>query len=148
LGFCNDLQLHTTSIFKADHVDEFDLDYDEAPTACAIFMARLTRVGLINGDVVGPTYDSDILYEVLHYDTYHETDMLNHVFQETEHSKHLVYNNDSCDELTSNINVISYVEYMIIIENDAAQSVSPPEQDNFNTPKFTPSGTNHLGVKS
>ncbi|GKC57520.1 hypothetical protein Tco_1085118 [Tanacetum coccineum] len=35
---CDDLQLHTTSIFKADHVDAFDLDCDEAPTASAIIM--------------------------------------------------------------------------------------------------------------
>ncbi|GJX90992.1 hypothetical protein Tco_0344318 [Tanacetum coccineum] len=28
---CDDLQLHTTLIFKAEHVDAFDSDYDEAP---------------------------------------------------------------------------------------------------------------------
>ncbi|GJZ20060.1 hypothetical protein Tco_0556650 [Tanacetum coccineum] len=39
---CEDLQLNTTSIFKADHVDAFDSNCDEAPTASAIFMARLS----------------------------------------------------------------------------------------------------------
>ncbi|GJV04808.1 hypothetical protein Tco_1338377 [Tanacetum coccineum] len=46
------------------HVDAFDSDCDEAPTASAIFMARLFPAGSINGDVVGPTYDSNILSEI------------------------------------------------------------------------------------
>nr|GEV59792.1 retrovirus-related Pol polyprotein from transposon TNT 1-94 [Tanacetum cinerariifolium] len=73
----DDLQLHISSIFKADHIDAFDLDCDEALTFSAIFMARLSSAGSINGDVVGPTYDTDILSEVPHCDTYHETNMLN-----------------------------------------------------------------------
>ncbi|GJR81844.1 hypothetical protein Tco_0152629, partial [Tanacetum coccineum] len=129
---CDDLQLHITSIFKEDHVDAFDLDYDEAPTASAIFMARLSLAGSINGHVVDPTYDSDILSVVPHYDTYHETDMLNLIVQETKYSEQLVSNNDSYDELTSNNNVVSYAEYMVTIENDVAQSVPPPEQNNDN----------------
>ncbi|GKA43803.1 hypothetical protein Tco_0736527 [Tanacetum coccineum] len=80
---CDDLQLHTTCIFKADHVDAFDSDCDEAPTISAIFIAPLSLAGSINGDFFGPTYDSDILSK-----------------------------------------------YMTTIENDAAQSVPPFEQDN------------------
>ncbi|GJY99220.1 hypothetical protein Tco_0516650 [Tanacetum coccineum] len=38
---CNDLQLHTTSNFKADHVDAYDSDCDDQATASAIFMASL-----------------------------------------------------------------------------------------------------------
>ncbi|GJU20889.1 hypothetical protein Tco_1154231 [Tanacetum coccineum] len=110
---CDDLQLNTTSIFKADHVDAFDSDYDEAPTASAIFIERLSPASSVNRDDVNATYDSNILYE-------------------TEYSEHLVSNNDSYDELTSNNNVISYVEYMVTIENDAAQSVPSPEQNNDN----------------
>nr|GEV09825.1 UBN2 domain-containing protein [Tanacetum cinerariifolium] len=122
--------LHTTSIFKADHVEAFDSDCDKALTASAIFMARLSPARSINGDVVGPTYDSYILSRVPHYDTHHETNMLNPIVQEMEYYEHFVSNNDSNDELTSNSNDISYVEYMVTIENDAAQSVPPPEQDN------------------
>nr|GEZ91824.1 hypothetical protein [Tanacetum cinerariifolium] len=62
---CDDLHLHTTSIFKADHVDAFDLDCDKAPTGSANFMARLSLTCSINGDVVDPTYDSNILFEEL-----------------------------------------------------------------------------------
>ncbi|GJS08143.1 hypothetical protein Tco_0364939 [Tanacetum coccineum] len=126
----DDLQLHTTYIFKEDHVDAFDSDCDEAPTASAIFMARLSPAGSINGGAFGSTYDLNILFEISHYNTYHETDMLNHVVQEMKYSKHLVYNNDSNDELMSDSNVTSYVEYMTTIKNDAAQSVPPLEQDN------------------
>nr|GFA77286.1 hypothetical protein [Tanacetum cinerariifolium] len=97
---CDDLQLHTTSIFKADHVYAFDLDYDEVATANAIFMARLSPAGSVNRDNFSPIYDSNILFEVPHYDTYHEIDMLNPIVQETKYSEHLVSNNDSYDELT------------------------------------------------
>ncbi|GJZ88550.1 integrase, catalytic region, zinc finger, CCHC-type containing protein, partial [Tanacetum coccineum] len=127
---CDDLQLHTISIFKADHVDAFDSDFDEAPTTSAIFMERLSHAGSIDGDTVCLTYNSDILFKVPHYNSYHETDMLNLVVQETKYSKHVIYNNDSYDELTSDNNVISYPEYMVTIENDVAQSVPPPAQDN------------------
>ncbi|GJY32076.1 hypothetical protein Tco_0415571 [Tanacetum coccineum] len=125
---CDDLQLNKTSIFKVEHVDAFDSDYDEEPTASAIFMARLSPVGSVNRADVSPTYDSDILSKVPHYDTYHETDMLNPVVQETRYFEHLVSNIDSCDELTSNNNVISYAEYMVTIENDAAQSIPSHEK--------------------
>ncbi|GJW99253.1 hypothetical protein Tco_0181061 [Tanacetum coccineum] len=93
LAQAQEAKINTTSIFKADHVDAFDSDCNEAPTASAIFMARFSAT-------------------------------------ETEYSKPLVSNNDSYDELTSNINVISYAEYMVTIENDAAQSVPPIEQNN------------------
>ncbi|GKB18422.1 hypothetical protein Tco_0852345 [Tanacetum coccineum] len=82
---CDDLQLNTTSIFKADHVDASDSDCDEAPTASEIFMARLSPTYSVNGDDVNATYVSYILFE-----------------------------------------------YMVTIENDAAQSVPSPEQNNDN----------------
>ncbi|GKC13642.1 hypothetical protein Tco_1010424 [Tanacetum coccineum] len=93
-------------------------------------MESLSPAGSINGGTFGPTYGSDILFDVPHYNTYHEIDVLNYVAQETKYTKHLVSNNDSYDEITSNINVISYVDYMITIENDDAQYVPPPEQNN------------------
>ncbi|GJX42964.1 hypothetical protein Tco_0259640 [Tanacetum coccineum] len=129
---CEDLQLHTTSNFKVDHVDAFDLDCDEETTTSAIFMASLSPAGSINGDTVGPTYDLDILSEVPNYDTYHETDMLNSGVQETDYSEHLVSNNESYDKLTSDNNVISYAEYMVNIEKDAVQSIPTPEQNTNN----------------
>nr|GEV99561.1 retrovirus-related Pol polyprotein from transposon TNT 1-94 [Tanacetum cinerariifolium] len=93
---CEDLQLHTTSNFKADHVDAYDSDRDDEATA------------------------SELLFEVPHYDTYHENDLLDYVVQEMEYNEHLVSNNGSCDELTSDSNVIFYADYMVTIENDVA----------------------------
>ncbi|GJY09847.1 hypothetical protein Tco_0378032, partial [Tanacetum coccineum] len=72
--------------------------------ASEIFMASLSPAGSINGDTVGPTYDSDILYEVQQYDTYHETNVLNIVVHETKYIEHLVSNDDSYDELLSDNN--------------------------------------------
>ncbi|GKB64403.1 hypothetical protein Tco_0920589 [Tanacetum coccineum] len=127
---CNDLQLHNTSNFKADHIDAYDSDCDDEATSCAIFMASLSPTGSINGDIVGPYYNLNILSEVPHYDTYQENDVLNYVVQEMEYTELLVSNNDSYDELTSDSNVISYSDYMFTIENDVAQYVPLPEQNN------------------
>ncbi|GJR38661.1 retrovirus-related pol polyprotein from transposon TNT 1-94 [Tanacetum coccineum] len=103
--------LHTTTNFKPDHVDAYDSDCDDEATTSVIFMASLSPKGSISGDIIGPTYDSDIPCE-------------------TEYIEHSFSNNDSYDELTSNNNVISYADYMVTIENDAAQYVPPPAQDN------------------
>ncbi|GJZ71486.1 hypothetical protein Tco_0635337 [Tanacetum coccineum] len=115
-----DLQLYTTSKFKADHVDAYDSDCDDEATASAIFMESLSPAGSINGDTVDPTYDSNIISEVPHYDNYLENDVLNSDVQETKYIEHIVSNNDTCDELTSDSNVISYADYMVTIENDVA----------------------------
>ncbi|GJZ08516.1 hypothetical protein Tco_0542799 [Tanacetum coccineum] len=71
--------LLTRSNFKEDHIDAFDLDCDDEATTSEIFMESLSPAASINGDTIGPTYDSDILYEVPHYDNYHETDVLNSI---------------------------------------------------------------------
>ncbi|GKD31584.1 hypothetical protein Tco_1242362 [Tanacetum coccineum] len=102
--------LYTTLNFKADHVDSYDFNCDDDATSCAIFMASFSPTRSINEDIVGPSYDSELLYE-------------------TEYIEHFVSNNDQCDELMSNSNIILYVDYMVTIENDAAQYVLPPEQN-------------------
>ncbi|GJQ96790.1 hypothetical protein Tco_0007929 [Tanacetum coccineum] len=74
---CEDLQLQATSNFKADHVDAYDSDCDDEATTNAIFMANLSLFDSLKDDTVEPRYDSDIHFEVPHYDTYHDSDMLN-----------------------------------------------------------------------
>ncbi|GJU40798.1 retrovirus-related pol polyprotein from transposon TNT 1-94 [Tanacetum coccineum] len=113
---CKDLQLQATANFKVDHVDAYDSDCDDEATANVIFMASLTPVGSINDDTVEPHYDSDILSEVPHYDTYHDTDVLNSSVQEMGYIKNIVSKNESYDELT--------------IGNDADNYVPPPLQNN------------------
>ncbi|GJY85660.1 retrovirus-related pol polyprotein from transposon TNT 1-94 [Tanacetum coccineum] len=61
----DDLELNTTSIFKADHVDAFDSDCNEEPTASAIFTARLSPAGSVNGDDFNPTYETYSLRALL-----------------------------------------------------------------------------------
>nr|GEW42725.1 hypothetical protein [Tanacetum cinerariifolium] len=129
-GYCEDLQLQGIANFKADHVDAYDSDCDDEATTNAIFMASLSPVGSINDDTVEPHYDFDILFKVPHYDTYHESDMLNLNVQEMGYNENIIFNNESYDELTSNNNVISYADYMITIGNDADNYVPPPVQKN------------------
>ncbi|GJZ71173.1 retrovirus-related pol polyprotein from transposon TNT 1-94 [Tanacetum coccineum] len=121
-----DLQLQATANFKADHVDAYKLDCDDEATTNAIFMVNLSQVGSINDETVEPRYDSYTLSEVPHYDTYHESDMLNSNVQEMGYIENIVSNNESYDELMSNSNVISYVDYMVTISNDADNYVPPP----------------------
>nr|GEW52642.1 integrase, catalytic region, zinc finger, CCHC-type, peptidase aspartic, catalytic [Tanacetum cinerariifolium] len=126
----NKPRLQATTNFKADHVDAFDSDYNNEATSNVIFMENLSPVGFLNDDTVKPHYDSDTLTEVPHYDTYHDSDMLNSNIQELRYIKNIVSNNESYDELTSNNNVIFYTNYMLTIENDEDNYVPPSVQKN------------------
>nr|GFA26078.1 hypothetical protein [Tanacetum cinerariifolium] len=98
-------------------------DCDDQATTSAIFMASLSSAGSLNDDTVTLTYDSNILSKVPHYDNYHDSKMLLDV-QEAEYIEHIISNKDSYNEPTSDSNVISYVDYMAIIENYDAKNVS------------------------
>nr|GEU74180.1 reverse transcriptase domain-containing protein [Tanacetum cinerariifolium] len=63
MDYDEDLQLQTTSNFKAGHVDAYDSDCDDEETACAIFMANLSSAGTVNGNTIGQSYDSELLSE-------------------------------------------------------------------------------------
>ncbi|GJS26918.1 hypothetical protein Tco_0487538 [Tanacetum coccineum] len=116
---CEDLQLQATTNFKAYHVDAYDLDCDDEATANAIFMANLSPVGSLNDDTVAHRYDSDTLFEVPHYDTYHDSNVLNSNIQELGYIENIVSTNESYDELKGNNDVISYTNYMLTIGDDA-----------------------------
>ncbi|GJZ44227.1 hypothetical protein Tco_0591482 [Tanacetum coccineum] len=113
-----------------DHVKELMEDYDDKARENAIFMENMFPVGSINGDTVELRYDSDILSEVPHYDTYQESDMFNSNVQDMGYIENIVSNNESYDEITSNNNVISYVDYMVTIGNDIDNYIPPPVQKN------------------
>ncbi|GJX49825.1 hypothetical protein Tco_0276670 [Tanacetum coccineum] len=126
-GFDSDyeeLQLNSTSIFITDHVDAFDSECDEALIACAIFMARLSRVGLVNEDDVDPSYDIDILFEVPNYENYHDNDMFHTFVRELENSKQLVSITDTNVELLNDSNIISDIPYVNINENEVVQDMT------------------------
>nr|GEX59224.1 hypothetical protein [Tanacetum cinerariifolium] len=103
--------------FLADRLEEMD-DCDDL---------YLSPARSINGDTAGLSYDSELLSELPHYDTYHEDAILNDVVEEMDYNDHVVFNDNSCDELMNNSNIISYNDYMVTIENVAAQYVLPPE---------------------
>nr|GEW85090.1 integrase, catalytic region, zinc finger, CCHC-type, peptidase aspartic, catalytic [Tanacetum cinerariifolium] len=111
--------------FLADSLEETN-----DSTTNEIFMVNLSPVGSLNDDMVEPRYDSDILYKVPHYDTYHNSDMLNSNIQELGYIENIVSNNESYDELTSNSNVLSYTDYMLTIGNDEDNYVPPLVQKN------------------
>nr|GEU84872.1 Gag-Pol polyprotein [Tanacetum cinerariifolium] len=127
---CKELQLQATTNFKADHVGAYDSNCDDEATANAIFMANLSPVGSLNDDTVAPRYDFDTLFEVPHYDTYHDYDVLNSNIQELGYIENIVSTNESYDELKGNIDVISYTDYMLTIRDDANNHVPPSIQKN------------------
>ncbi|GJX26791.1 reverse transcriptase domain-containing protein [Tanacetum coccineum] len=92
--------------FLANSLEETDDYCDDETTSNAIFMANLYPVGSLNDDTVAPRYDSNTLSEVPHYDTYHDSDVLNSNIQELGYIENTVSNNESYDELTGNSNVI------------------------------------------
>ncbi|GJX34385.1 hypothetical protein Tco_0245942 [Tanacetum coccineum] len=125
-----DLQLQATSNFKAVNVDAYDSDCDDEATSNAIFMANLSPIGSLNDDTVATRYDSDTIFEVPHYDTYHDSDMLNSYIKELGYIENIISNNESYDELKGNSDVISYTDYMLTIGNDKDNYVPPPVQMN------------------
>nr|GFB55944.1 integrase, catalytic region, zinc finger, CCHC-type, peptidase aspartic, catalytic [Tanacetum cinerariifolium] len=58
-----DLALNVDKMFQADDCDVFDSDVDEARMTQTIFMANLSSADPVT-DEAGPSYDSDILFEV------------------------------------------------------------------------------------
>ncbi|GKA77523.1 integrase, catalytic region, zinc finger, CCHC-type containing protein [Tanacetum coccineum] len=113
--------------FLADSLEETD-DYEDL-YKCNLH-GKFVSCWFFNDDTVEPHYDSDILSEVPHYDTYHDTDVLNSSVQEMGYIENIVSKNKSYDELTSNNNVISYADYMVTIGNDADNYVPPPLKKN------------------
>ncbi|GJY57028.1 reverse transcriptase domain-containing protein [Tanacetum coccineum] len=106
---------------QAYHVDAYDSDCDDEATTNAIFMANLSLVGSLNDDTVEPRYDFDILFEVPHYDTYHDSNMLNSNIQEVGYIENILSNNESYDELTSNN---TQVIPKVVEKNDLSKSVT------------------------
>ncbi|GJW17843.1 hypothetical protein Tco_0025279 [Tanacetum coccineum] len=116
--------------FLADSFKETDDCCDDEASANTIFMANLSPVGSLNDDTVAPRYDSDTIFKVPHYDTYHDFDVLNYNIQELRYIENIISNNESYDELKGNIDVISYTDYMLTIGNDEDNYVPFHVQNN------------------
>nr|GEW46573.1 hypothetical protein [Tanacetum cinerariifolium] len=68
-------ELTTTAIFQTDDLDAFNLDCDEAPSASAVLMAKLSA------------YNSDVLSEVQNLDTYQNNNEIDQSVQEIKYSE-------------------------------------------------------------
>ncbi|GJT15783.1 hypothetical protein Tco_0874489 [Tanacetum coccineum] len=114
-----DLALNKDNVFQANHCDAFDSDVDEALMAQTMFMANLSSVDLIY-DEAGPSYDSDILSEVLDHDNYLYSVGEYHEVHEMQNNVQPNYVVDSDDDYTSDSNIISYEQY---VKDNAVQVV-------------------------
>ncbi|GJR49000.1 integrase, catalytic region, zinc finger, CCHC-type containing protein [Tanacetum coccineum] len=117
-----DLALNVDNVFQSDDCDAFDSDVDEAPTAQTMFMVNLSSADPVY-DEAGPSYDSDILYEVHNHDQYQDVVCEHH----EEHEMHDDYvKENAVPVVQSNVSSVPNDAYMIY--NDMyephAQSVS------------------------
>ncbi|GJT64426.1 hypothetical protein Tco_1015906 [Tanacetum coccineum] len=106
-----DLALNEDNIFQADQCDAFDFDVDEAPSAQTMFMANLSSADLIY-DEAGPSYDSDILFEVQDHDNYLYSVGEYHEVHEMQNDVQPNYDVDYDAEYTSDSNIIPYEQYV------------------------------------
>nr|GEX49258.1 Gag-Pol polyprotein [Tanacetum cinerariifolium] len=106
-----DLALNVDNVFQANDCDAFDSDVDEAPTAQSMFMANLSSADPIT-DEAGPSYDSDILFEVHDHDHYQDAACAHHEEHVTHDSIQPDHVVDSHDDYTSDSNMIPYDQYV------------------------------------
>ncbi|GJS00822.1 hypothetical protein Tco_0317330 [Tanacetum coccineum] len=116
-----DLALNEDNIFQADQCDAFNSNVDEAPTAQTMFMANLSSADLIY-DEAGPSYDSNILFEVQDHDNYVNSVGEYHDVHKMQNDVQPNYVVDSDAEYMSDSNIILYEQYL------TAQCVSANEQ--------------------
>nr|GEV88266.1 retrovirus-related Pol polyprotein from transposon TNT 1-94 [Tanacetum cinerariifolium] len=94
-----------------DDYDAFDSDVDEAQTAQTMFMANLSSADPVY-DEAGPSYDSDILFEVHGHDHYHDAICEHHEEHALHDNVQLNHVVDSHADYTSDSNMISYDQYV------------------------------------
>ncbi|GJZ62848.1 hypothetical protein Tco_0619269 [Tanacetum coccineum] len=87
--------------FLADNLEETNDYYDDEATANAIFMENLSPIGSLNDNTVAP---------------------------QLGYIENIVSTNESYDGLKGNSDVISYIDYMLTIRDDADNYVPPPVQ--------------------
>ncbi|GJY32910.1 retrovirus-related pol polyprotein from transposon TNT 1-94 [Tanacetum coccineum] len=111
-----DLALNVDNVFQVDDCDAFDSDIDKAPTSQTMFMANLSSVDPVY-DETGPSYDSDILFEVYDHDHYQDAVCEHH----EEHEMHEDYVKDNAVPVVqSNVSFVTNDAY-IMIYNDMCE---------------------------
>nr|GEV52672.1 integrase, catalytic region, zinc finger, CCHC-type, peptidase aspartic, catalytic [Tanacetum cinerariifolium] len=117
-----DLALNVDNVFQADDCDAFDSDVDEAPTAQTLIMVNLSSADPVY-DEVGPSYDSNILFEVHDHDHYQDVVCEHHEVHEMHDDVQPNYVVDSHTDYTSHSNMTPYDQYvkdntMQVIQSD------------------------------
>nr|GEV74264.1 integrase, catalytic region, zinc finger, CCHC-type, peptidase aspartic, catalytic [Tanacetum cinerariifolium] len=108
-----DLALNVDHVFEADQCDAFDSDVDEAPTAQTMFMVNLSLEDPIY-DEVGPSYDSNIPFEVQDHDKCSDSVYEHHDVIEMQNNVQY-YVADSDADYTSDSNIILYDQYKELV---------------------------------
>nr|GEZ37812.1 hypothetical protein [Tanacetum cinerariifolium] len=111
VGNVNQGQARPGQARTADDYDAFDLDVDEAPTTQTMFMANLLSADPIT-DEAGPSYVSDILFEVQDHNQYMDAACAHHEGHVTYDSVQLDRVVDSHADYTIDSNMISYDQYV------------------------------------
>ncbi|GJT08972.1 hypothetical protein Tco_0843434 [Tanacetum coccineum] len=109
-------EIPTPAIFQTDDLVAFDSDYDEAPSASVVLMAKLSA------------YDSNILSKVPYLDTYQTNNAIDQSVQEIQYSKQPPFINDSDIDITNDSNVISYDQYLQETKNAVVQDTNSSTQ--------------------
>ncbi|GKD14035.1 hypothetical protein Tco_1198442 [Tanacetum coccineum] len=92
--------LFNNGIFQSDGIYSYDSDCNDLPSEHATFMANLSN------------HNSDIISEVLTYNTYHDNHVFKQNVQEIQDCEQQALVDDSNDEFTSESNMISYEQYL------------------------------------
>ncbi|GKA81399.1 hypothetical protein Tco_0788091 [Tanacetum coccineum] len=119
-----DLALNVDNVFQAEDCDAFDSNIDEAPMAQTMFMANLSSVDPVY-DEAGPSYDSDILFEVHDHDHYQDVVCVHHEEHEMHDDVQPDYVVDPHADYTSDSNMILYDQY---VKDNAVLVVQKREQ--------------------
>ncbi|GJW51246.1 hypothetical protein Tco_0092597 [Tanacetum coccineum] len=112
----NMLLVQTQESSQTDDLDAYETDCDDISSAKAVLMANLS------------SYDSDILSEVPHHDTYQNDDMLNQSVQEMQYSDQSPIDDYPDNEITSYSNIISYEQYLQETQNAVVQDTNSSAQ--------------------
>ncbi|GJY71181.1 retrovirus-related pol polyprotein from transposon TNT 1-94 [Tanacetum coccineum] len=104
--------------FQTDDLDAFDIDCDEAQGAKAVLMANLS------------SYNWDVISEVPISDTNQDNPIFDNCVQEMYYSEQPTFDPASDIQITSDSNIISYVQYLKETESAAVQDTTSTEQQN------------------
>ncbi|GJY15189.1 hypothetical protein Tco_0385611 [Tanacetum coccineum] len=93
-------EIPTPAAFQTDDLDAFDIDYDEAPSASVVLMAKTSPC------------DFEVLTEVPNHDTYLDNQIPYQIVQEMQYFEQLIFNNDTDIDISNDSNMISYEQYL------------------------------------